>query len=125
MGEILIDTCILIDYSRGRAAARDFFTQLTTDPVVSVMTVAELFGGVRDGRERDWLEAWVLDIGVLPVTFEIARLGGLYWRDHRHSHGTGLIDALIATTAQVHEARLVTRNARHFPMLDDLLVPYQ
>jgi len=28
--------------------------------------------------------------------------------------------------AGVHGARLVTRNARHFPMLDDLLlVPYQ
>jgi predicted nucleic acid-binding protein len=28
-------------------------------------------------------------------------------------------------TAWVHGARLVTRNVRHFPMLDDLLVPYQ
>jgi predicted nucleic acid-binding protein len=34
-------------------------------------------------------------------------------------------DALIAATAQLHDARLVARNARYFPMLDDLLVPYQ
>jgi predicted nucleic acid-binding protein len=34
-------------------------------------------------------------------------------------------DALIAATARIHGARLVTRNTRHFPMLDDLLVPYQ
>jgi predicted nucleic acid-binding protein len=34
-------------------------------------------------------------------------------------------DALIAATARIHRARLVTRNTWHFPMLDDLLVPYQ
>jgi len=33
-------------------------------------------------------------------------------------------DALIAATAELHGARVVTRNARHFPMLDDLVVPY-
>ena len=61
-----------------------------------------------------------------PGQYElVARLGGLYWRDYRGSHGTGLIDALIAATAAVHRARLVTRNARHFPMLEDLLVPYR
>jgi predicted nucleic acid-binding protein len=90
-----------------------------------VVTLAELFGGVRDGRERTWLETWAQDILVLPVTPEIGRLGGLYWRDHRHSHGTGLLDALIAATARLHDLRLMTRNVRHFPMLDDLLVPYQ
>jgi predicted nucleic acid-binding protein len=125
MDQILIDTCIFIDYSRGRAAARDFLAQLTRDPLVSVMTLTELFGGVREGRERAWLDNWTQDIMALPVTPEIARLGGLYWRGHRHSHGTGLVDAIIAATARLHGLRLVTRNVRHFPMLDDFLVPYQ
>jgi predicted nucleic acid-binding protein len=125
MGQVLIDTCVMIDYSRGRAAARDFLTQLPIDPLVSVMTVTELFGGVREGPERAWLETWIGDVAVLPVTLEIAKLGGLYWRDHRSRHGTSVIDALIAATARVHGARLVTRNARHFPMLGDLLGPYQ
>lgn len=124
MGQVLIDTCVLVDYSRGRTEARDFLAQLTTDPLVSVMTVAELFGGVREGRERRWLEGWIQDIAVVPLSLEIARLGGLYWRDHRASHGTSLIDALIAATAHAHGMRLVTRNARHFPMLGDVLVPY-
>jgi len=124
MGQVLIDTCVVVDYSRGRPQAREFLVQLTTDPLVSVMTVAALFGGVREGRERHWLESWVRDIEVLPLTLEIARLGGLYWRDHRASHGTGLIDSLIAATAHGHGTRLATRNARHFPMLDDVLVPY-
>jgi predicted nucleic acid-binding protein len=36
-----------------------------------------------------------------------------------------LLDALIAATAKLHGVRLVTRNVRHFPMLDDVLVPYR
>jgi predicted nucleic acid-binding protein len=76
MGQVLIDTCILIDYSRGRAAARDLLAQLTMDPLVSVVTLAELFGGVRDGRERTWLETWAQDILVLPVTPRSADLAG-------------------------------------------------
>ena len=61
----------------------------------------------------------------LGIDAETARRGGGLRREFARSHGTGLLDALIAATAQVHRARLVTRNARHFPMLDDLLVPYQ
>jgi predicted nucleic acid-binding protein len=125
IGQVLIDTCVVIDYSRGRAAARDFLTHLPGDPLLSVMTVAELFGGVREGTERAWLETWIGDVAVLPVTLEIARLGGVYWREHRSRHGTSVIDALIAATARIHGARLATRNVRHFPMLDDLLVPYK
>jgi predicted nucleic acid-binding protein len=34
-------------------------------------------------------------------------------------------DALIAATARIHGVRLVTRNVRRFPMLDDLVVPYR
>ena len=125
MGQVLIDTCVLIDYSRGRPAARDFLLKLSSDPLVSVITVAEMFAGVRDGRERAWLETWIEDLDVLQISAEIAKLGGLYYRDHRPRHGTSLTDALIAATARVHGARLVTCNVRHFPMLDDLLVPYQ
>jgi predicted nucleic acid-binding protein len=36
-----------------------------------------------------------------------------------------IADALIAATARMHDARLVTRNVRHFPMLDDVVVPYR
>lgn len=35
-----------------------------------------------------------------------------------------LADALIAATAEFHGAWLVTLNVKHFPMLDDVMVPY-
>ena len=59
------------------------------------------------------------------MTADIAQLGGFYRRDVRSSHGVTLLDALIAATAKVHGIRLVTRNVRHFPMLDDVIVPYR
>lgn len=41
------------------------------------------------------------------------------------SHGLLVPDAVIAATASILNARLVTRNAKHFPMKDlDLLVPF-
>jgi len=36
----------------------------------------------------------------------------------------GLADALIAATADVKQATLVTLNKKHFPMLQDISVPY-
>jgi hypothetical protein len=51
-------------------------------------------------------------------------MAGFFKRDYQPSHGTGIADALIAATAEVHEMRLVTLNEKHFPMLDDVVVPY-
>lgn len=125
MSDHLLDTCVLIDYLRDREAAVQFIRRLTARPSISVVTVAELYAGVRNDRERNAIEALSALLVVRDVDFEIARLAGTYRLQYRRSHGVGMPDALIAATARIHDARLVTRNARHFPMLDDLLVPYQ
>lgn len=121
----LLDTCVLIDYLRDREAAVEAVRRLEARPSVSVVTVAELYAGVRNESEHRRIEALPTLLDVREVDFEIARLAGCYRLEYRNSHGVGIPDALIAATAKVHSARLVTRNARHFPMLDDLLVPYQ
>ena len=59
------------------------------------------------------------------LTEKTARLGGLYRRDYRPSHGTGLADTLIAATAEENGTELVTFNQRHFPMVSRLTVPYE
>ena len=40
------------------------------------------------------------------------------------SHNTGLADAIIAASAEIRQAHLVTFNRKHFPMLTNLIVPY-
>jgi predicted nucleic acid-binding protein len=121
----LLDTCVLIDYLRDDEAAVQLIRRLARRPSVSVVTIAELYAGVRNDREREGIEALLALIDVRNVDFEIARLAGGYRLQYRGSHGVAMPDALIAATARVHGARLVTRNTRHFPMLDDLLVPYR
>jgi predicted nucleic acid-binding protein len=94
-------------------------------PAVSAITAAELFVGARTATEERRIDDLLHRLLVHNVDLDIARLGGAYRRRYGPSHGVLIPDALIAATAQVRGAHLVTRNARHFPMLDDVLVPYQ
>jgi predicted nucleic acid-binding protein len=92
--------------------------------VISAITVAELYAGVRDGGERQRLARLVADQLVLSVTEPIAVMAGLFTREWTPSHGVGLDDCLIAATAQLHAHTLITLNRRHFPMLGAVEVPY-
>ena len=121
---LLFDTDILIDYLRGDRKASEFLEKIEAELVVSAITVAELSVGTRGSEEERALEKFLLAFEVLPVTTEVARLGGALRRDYMASHGTGLADALIAATARLHHAALVTFNIRHFPMLADIRAPY-
>ena len=121
---LLIDTSILVDYLRGIDDAIEYVESRTGPLLLSTIVVAELYAGVRD-PEREALATTFRAFDIHPVTASIAKQGGLLKRDYQPSHGTGLADALIAATAEAHDAQLVTLNDRHFPMLDDVIVPYR
>lgn len=121
---LLFDTDVLVAYLRGQEESESFLEARSETLLVSAVTVAELFAGVREGRERTALSTFLNAFEVVPITAEIAQRGGLLRRDFGRSHNTGLADALIAATALEAGARMVTLNAKHFPMLPDHLVPY-
>ena len=121
---LLIDTDVLIDYLRDKAEAVSYLESLTEPLLISVITVAELYAGVREGTERTKLEEFIRAFEMVPVSREISIKGGLYRRDHIKSHNFGLADALIAATAEIQQAKLVTLNSKHFPMLANVIVPY-
>lgn len=121
---MLIDTDILIDFLRGHESARTFFERLPDQVFVSAITVAELHVGVREGTERASLAGFLDTVETLPLDAEIAAQGGLLRRDYGKSHGVGLNDALIAATALRHRLSLATLNGKHYPMIDNLVVPY-
>ena len=122
---LLMDTDVLIEYLRGRSEAVEYLESLTSDLYLSVISVAELFVGVRGDEEENSLKQLLQAFVILPVTEKTARLGGLYRREYRPSHGTGLADALIAATSEESGADLVTFNQRHFPMLSRVTMPYE
>jgi predicted nucleic acid-binding protein len=124
-GRLLIDTDVLIEYLRGRSEAVEYLEGLASDLSISVISVAELFAGIKGNEEERALKQFLLAFAILPVTEKVARMGGLYRREYRPSHGTGLADALIAATAEEKGLILVTFNRRHFPMLASITVPYE
>lgn len=120
-GRLLLDTDVLVEYLRGREDAIEYLESLDSDLYVSAISVAELFVGVRNREEEESLSQFIMAFTVVPVAEKIARLGGLYRRDHGPGSGTGLADALIAATAMESGARLVTFNWRHFPMIESTI----
>jgi hypothetical protein len=120
----LVDTDVLVEYLRGSERAVGFLEGLEGELLISAITVAELFSGTRDTEERDALEQFLLAFQVVPIAEELAKEGGVLRRKYHASHGLGLADALIAATAIKESAQLITFNRRHFPMVQNLKVPY-
>ncbi|MEI8373167.1 MAG: type II toxin-antitoxin system VapC family toxin [Planctomycetota bacterium] len=121
---LLVDTDVLIDYFREQPQAVGYIEGLTIPFLISAVTIAELYSGVREGEERKALDVFITTFGAVAVDEEIAAKGGLHRRDYRKSHNIALPDALIAATAEVTGATLVTLNNKHFPMLKNVIVPY-
>ena len=121
---LMIDTDVIIDYLRGQVDAVSYIEGLTNPLLISVITVAELYSGVREGEERKTLDSFIAAFELVPVTEAIAVKGGLYRRDFRKSHNVGLADAIIAASAEAKGATVVTLNDKHFPMLPSVHVPY-
>lgn len=121
---LLIDTNILIDYLREKEDAKVFLEGLKETPLISAITVAEVYAGAREGEERRRTEVFLGTFEVVPLTQELAQQGGLFRRDYAPKHGTDLADGIIAATTKEKKARLATLNDRHFPMLSRVLVPY-
>lgn len=122
----LVDTDVLIDYLRGYPDAQRLFAVLPDDCALSVVTVAELHAGVREGSERQALIMLLDTFEIIDMSAAIATQGGLLRRDWGRTHGSGLNDALIAATALTTGRVLLTLNGKHFPMMgpEQLVVPY-
>lgn len=122
---MLVDTDVIIDYLRGEPLAEQFIESNLDTIALSSITIGELYQGVIEGEERIALDSMTSAFTTLPVTEEIAREGGLMCRQYRKSHGCGLADCLIAATAKRHELPLRSLNAKYFPMIENVSMPYK
>ncbi len=122
----LVDTSILIDYLRGHAAAGDLLERERAADVLhaSEITRIEILAGMRPAEE-DGTRALLSTLVWHPVDAEIAEQAGALGREWLPSHHTiDSADLAIAATAARTNARLLTRNVRHFPMFTALQAPY-
>lgn len=122
----LVDTCVLIDVLRGDERARTALQGVVDRGeriVGSVLTRTEIIAGTR-AHEEATVAALFGIVGWLPVESTADR-AGRYAQQYARSHrGIDVVDFVIAATADLASATLLTRNVKHFPMFADLRSPY-
>ena len=125
MSGVLLDTNILIDYLRGISPAASYLENSSDALSISALSLAELRAGARNDDEKEVIRDFLLSFDVLPADAAICETGGDFKARYGPSHGVDLIDGIIAATSQVRQLPLVTLNRKHFPMLDNVIVPYR
>jgi predicted nucleic acid-binding protein len=115
----ILDTTVLIDVARRREPATSWLSNAVRRPglvSVSVIAVAEFFAGVRPAQRGSW-RTFFDTLTHWDVTQEIAIRGGVLRNDlARQGRTIHISDALIAATALVHGATLITSNIKDYPL---------
>jgi predicted nucleic acid-binding protein len=123
----LIDSSVAIDHLRGTEPATTLLTGFVEEGetlIASELVRFELLAGVLPS-EIDAFEQFCSSLVWIVVDEDIARTAGSLARKYRKAYsGIDDVDYLIAATAIVVDADLLTTNVRHFPMFGDLLPPY-
>ena|SRR3989344_6258320 len=123
---ILIDTNVFVDHLRGHDPATKFFEALAlrNDIIFSAITETELVAGkeCKEGDKKRLLLNFLRRWNKISVSNQIAVLAGDLARDY----SLDVPDAIIAATALVNEAELLTKNIRDFKNVSGLKVkaPY-
>lgn len=122
----LVDTSVLIDYLRGRQQAATLLERERQDGPLhaSEITRLEVLAGMRP-REEQPTRALLSTLRWHPVDADVAEKAGELGRAWLASHGAiDGADLAIAATTLLLNARLLTLNVRHFPMLPDVRPAY-
>ncbi len=125
MSGVLLDTNVLIDYLRDIPEAVKYLETSPGKLSISALSVAELQAGARDEIERQNLCEFTAAFDVIPAETTICEMGGDFRTRYGPSHGIDLIDGVIAATSVACEIPLVTLNKNHFPMLENIIIPYK
>lgn len=119
MSAFLIDTDILVDLSKKQPSAIAWFKKAFEENLeiaVCPINIAEFYSGITPNKRRLWddffeiLECWA-------ITKSISRQAGI-WRYNFSRTGSTIStqDSLIAATALAHNATLLTKNIKDYPM---------
>lgn len=115
----LLDTSFVIDHLRadpGAKARLDAIYRSGDDPIISSVTTAEIWSGPPPGGDPA-IERFLRFVEYVHAGPSAARLAG-EWRSSARRRGSTLAttDALIAATAYVLDAAVLTRNLRDFDL---------
>ena len=116
----LIDSNVLIDVSRGNAAAIKYVDGLPDSWALSQVTAMELIVGARDKRDLAMIDGFLSLYPVIPLSDSIGTGAYRLLKTYAKSHGLHVFDSLIAATAMEKAHTLVTLNRKHYQMIEGL-----
>lgn len=115
---ILVDTDILIDHLRGSINISKLIDSSSGNTsFISVISIAEIYSFLFV-QEYQAVDELLNMMTVINIDSLIAKTAGKYRMAYIKSHMLTVPDALIAATAKINRAALITKNIRHFPMDD-------
>lgn len=116
---ILCDTNIFIEiYRDGLDIIQTVKSIGQHNIAVSDVTCAELLYGARNKKELQTIRKDLNKLTVLPIDTDVSTMAVELVEKYALSHKLSLPDALIASTAIIHNIELYTLNLKDFRFLD-------
>jgi hypothetical protein len=119
---LLIDTDIIVEFSRGSKQAADFLQQKSQTEKLAISTITAMgcLFGARNQPELQRLEKFLTQFDLAKLDAAISDRALQLIRQHTLSHGLEVPDALIAATAIVMDVPFASRNQRDYRFIGGL-----
>lgn len=112
---LLVDTDVLVDFFRGSPHASEWVSDHHHDMIgIPVIVLMELLQGARSPAEQRAIRERLARFSIEHLESGDSQLALDWFSAYRLSHGTGIMDCLIATAATRLRVPLFTFNVRHF-----------
>lgn len=123
---ILLDTCLLIDYSRRRQAVVDFITVHGKSHLfINSIIQMEFLQGAINANDLRQIKRDLQGFALLPIQQPILDIATQLVETYRLSHQAKIPDMVIAATAVAYGLELRTYNLKDFSFIPNLVVSDQ
>ena len=118
---VLCDTNIFIHAFNGNTDTISELQKIGLDNIViSAVTVMELYQGMGNKNELAQMKSRIRYYDVIEIDSAISKLAVRFVEQFNLSHGLVIPDAIIGTTAVVHQIELFTYNLKDFRFMPDI-----
>lgn len=118
--KILVDTDILIKVFRGDSQKKKILDNNRGTLSISVITYFELLSGLKTRQRIIDLNKQMKAYEIIHLSEKISKKSLLLYQKYLTNKNLGLPDALIASTAIIHNIQLLTDNKKDYDFIKEL-----